>query len=75
MRIKLIKIGNSYGIRLPKAVITECDFKKELNLEVFQKTAVLSHPKSSRQGWREACSDELKDSLKQKETEIWQWNI
>ncbi len=76
MRVKLIKIGNSLGIRLPKPVILECDFKDELDLEVYQKTVVLSQPKLSRQGWRSAASEVLKTNPDAfKGAKEWQWDI
>lgn len=76
MRVKLIKIGNSFGIRLPKAVILECGFKDELNLDVCQKTAVLSQPKLSRQGWHDAAADVLKENPEaSRGVREWQWDL
>ena len=72
MRIKLTKIGNSYGVRLPKSVIQECGFQSELELEVRGKRAILSPIVSLRLNWSEACQNDLivKPALKKGE---WQW--
>ena len=32
MKTKLIQIGNSFGVRLPRSIISECGFEKELDL-------------------------------------------
>lgn len=53
MLVKLTKIGNSQGIRLPKNVIKECEFQSEINLVVDQKKVILSAPYQERVGWRE----------------------
>lgn len=72
MRIKLTKIGNSYGVRLPKSVIQECGFAGELELEVRGKRAILSPVVSPRLNWFEECQNDLivKPALKKGE---WQW--
>ncbi len=57
MRIKLTKIGNSWGIRLPKNVIAECEFKNELNLSVEQKRVILTAIHQERAGWREKMNE------------------
>jgi len=59
MQVKLVKIGNSYGVRLPKTVIESCDFKSDLNLTVKGKTVVLSAEKQPRSGWQDAIQDEI----------------
>lgn len=53
MIVKLTKIGNSQGIRLPKSVIKECDFHSEINLTVEQKRVVLTALNKERSGWKE----------------------
>lgn len=53
MLVKLTKIGNSYGIRLPKNVIKECAFQQEINLAVEQKRVVLTAVNQERSDWRE----------------------
>ena len=59
MQVKLVKIGNSYGVRLPKTVIDACEFSSDLELTVKGKSVVLSAEKQPRQGWQEAIQDEI----------------
>lgn len=53
MLVKLIKIGNSQGIRLPKNVISECQFQSEIDLTVDKKRVVLTAQHRERADWRE----------------------
>ena len=53
MLVKLTKIGNSHGIRLPKNVIAECGFQSEINLTVEQKRVILTARTHERMNWRE----------------------
>ncbi len=53
MIVKLTKIGNSHGIRLPKNVIAECGFQSEINLTVEQKRVILTAHTHERFNWRE----------------------
>ena len=51
MKVQIIKIGNSKGIRIPKPVLTQCGFKDVLEMEVRYKKMVVSSPKKTRSGW------------------------
>ena len=59
MQIKLVKIGNSYGIRLPKTVIDACEFKSDLELTVKGKSVVIMAEKQPRSGWKESIQEEI----------------
>ena len=72
MKTKLIKIGNSFGIRLPKTVIEECGFKEELNLAVRQGAVVITPIVLPRTGWKELLQDELNTHPIKAEGE-WEW--
>lgn len=72
MRIKLVKIGNSYGIRLPKNVIKDCDFSGEIDLTVHNKNAVLSAVTDKRTAWRQLFRDGMAQKPVQGEGE-WEW--
>jgi antitoxin MazE len=54
MKISLVKIGNSQGIRIPKALIEQCGFSDEIELQVKGNALVLRPARPSRQGWDEA---------------------
>ena len=66
MRIELVQIGNSQGIRLPKAVIEQAGLSTELDLEVTPAGVVIRPVNKTRQGWAEAaatCHAEGNDKL------------
>ena len=55
LKVEIIRIGNSQGIRLPKAIIEQCGFTKSLELEVRGNEVVLrSAKRKPREGWEEA---------------------
>jgi len=72
MQIKLVKIGNSYGVRLPKAVIDACEFQSDIELNVKGKSLVLTAEKQPRAGWQEAIQDEI-TSKPLKYLGEWEW--
>ena len=72
MKTKLIKIGNSYGVRLPKTIIDECGFNEELNLAVHQGAVVITPSVSARTGWRQLLQDEANNRPIKGEGE-WEW--
>ena len=57
MKINLIRIGNSRGVRLPKAVIEQCGLEDRIELEI-EDGAVVLRPASirgrAREGWGDA---------------------
>ena len=54
MRIELVRIGNSRGIRIPKPLIEQCGFGDTVELRVEQNRLVITPELSPRQGWKEA---------------------
>jgi len=53
MRAKLVKIGNSRGIRLPKAVIEEAQLGDEVELTIRKGEIVIARVRAVREGWAE----------------------
>ena len=52
MRIPIIPIGNSRGIRIPKSILRQLDMPDQVDLEVHEKEIVLKPAKrNSREGW------------------------
>jgi antitoxin MazE len=57
MKAQLISIGNSRGIRIPKAILQQCDMSDEVELAVEGGQIILSPAgQKPRKGWREAAS-------------------
>ena len=54
MRIELVRIGNSRGIRIPKPIIEQCGFGDTVELQVEKDRLVITPDRPPRQGWKEA---------------------
>jgi antitoxin MazE len=54
MKARLVRIGNSRGIRLPKAVIDQVGLEDEVELRVEAQRLVILPVARSRAGWAEA---------------------
>ena len=54
MRIELVRIGNSRGVRIPKSLIEQCGFGDAIDLRVEKNCLVLSPEIAPRAGWEEA---------------------
>jgi len=55
MKAKLVQIGNSRGIRLPKLLIDQVGLADEVDLEVREGTIVISASEPARSGWAAAA--------------------
>lgn len=56
MKTQLIKIGNSRGIRLPKAIIEQVGLGQDVELRVEEGRIVIQAvDEDPRAGWEEAC--------------------
>ena len=60
VRAKLVQIGNSRGVRLPKAVIEEANLGDEVELIVRKDEVVLRRVKKVREGWAEDAKHRAK---------------
>lgn len=56
MKTRLIQIGNSRGIRLPKPMIEEAGLSDEVELRLQEGAIVVMSARSPRAGWAEAAS-------------------
>jgi len=56
MQTRLIKIGNSQGVRLPKTVIEQANLADELELEVSGNAVIISSVHNPRSGWAESAA-------------------
>lgn len=83
MKIELVRIGNSRGIRIPKPLIEQCGFGDVVQLHVQQGRLVIAPDHHPRQGWKQAFAATvpsahdplLLDSLPPNkfDTEEWTW--
>jgi len=83
IKTKLVRIGNSQGIRIPKVVVHQAGLKGEVELEVRRRHLVVWPASRPRQGWanrfremalrgddRSLWPDTALSSLDEKE---WEW--
>ena len=56
MKTKLVRIGNSRGIRLPKLLIEQAGLEEDVQLELQGSTVVIRPLASTRAGWAEAAA-------------------
>ena len=55
MKTRLVRIGNSKGVRLPKPLIEQAGLTEEAELQVRGNTIIIAAQKSHRSGWAEAA--------------------
>lgn len=55
MKTRLVQIGNSRGVRLPKPVIEEAGLDEEVELQVREGAVIIKPLKAPRSGWEEAA--------------------
>ena len=72
MKISLIRIGNSQGIRIPASIIKQCGFEQDLELNVKNKTMIVSAAEVARKDWQKAAEKENKQ-LPFDEKGEWDW--
>lgn len=83
VKAKLISIGNSKGIRLPKTLIEQCKFDETVELSVCEDGMLVSPIKKPRAGWSESFKKmaeshddvllEIPDESTQWDRDEWEW--
>ena len=56
MHASLVKIGNSRGVRLPKAVIEAAGLKDDLDLDVRDGAVIIRNASTARNAWAKAAA-------------------
>lgn len=56
MKSRLIRIGNSRGVRLPKALIEEAKLSEDLELHLDDGAIVIRSVRPTRSGWADAAA-------------------
>jgi antitoxin MazE len=83
IKARIIRIGNSQGIRIPKPLLEQAGITDEVELEVIDNRIVVHAVAGARQGWEQAFAsmadlgdDQLLDpdaGSSQWDSEEWQW--
>ena len=51
MKTRMVRIGNSHGVRIPKAIIDQCGFGAEVDLTVRDGAVIIAPARPARTGW------------------------
>ena len=54
MKVELVRIGNSRGIRIPKPLIELCGFGDTVELHIEQNRLVIARDRPPRKDWRKS---------------------
>lgn len=82
IRSKVVKIGNSRGIRIPRTILEQAGLTDEVEMKVEGNRLVIQAARHSRQGWEERFAamtehgdDRLLDEISptQWDEEEWTW--
>jgi antitoxin MazE len=57
MKTKLVRIGNSRGVRIPKPLLEEAGLEDEVQLRVVESGIIIEGLNKPRSGWAEAASE------------------
>lgn len=55
MRATIVRIGNSQGLRIPKAILDACGIRDQVDLSVQEGRLVVEPLRHVREGWAEAA--------------------
>lgn len=63
---QIIHIGNSFGVRIPKAIIQQVGFKENMDLvfKVTEEGLLISPQKQAREGWEQKFKSSKKELKK-----------
>jgi antitoxin MazE len=84
MRARIVKIGNSQGIRIPKPLLEQTGIMDDVELEVEQNQIIIRPVQNPRAGWDDAFKamadrgddtimDEAENILHSWDEDEWQW--
>jgi antitoxin MazE len=57
MKTKLVRIGNSRGIRIPKLLLEQARLEGELEMSVVDDALLVRRARNPRQGWAESFAE------------------
>jgi antitoxin MazE len=54
VKVDLIRIGNSRGVRIPKPILKQCGFGRQVDMSVKDNVLMITPARAIREGWDEA---------------------
>ncbi|MCP1660738.1 AbrB/MazE/SpoVT family DNA-binding domain-containing protein [Neisseria perflava] len=78
MNITIRKMGNSHGVILPKAILTQLGLADTVDMQISDGKIILSKPQTVRQGWAAAAAaladeEAVWPEFANEDDEQWQW--
>ena len=84
MKARIVRIGNSQGVRIPKPLLEQTGLKGEVELEVQDHQIIIRSADQPRKGWAEAFGrmnragddvliDDVAGSTSSWDDEEWEW--
>jgi len=84
LKTRIVRIGNSQGVRIPKPLLEQSGLKGEVELEVQDQQIIIRSADPPRRGWAEAFErmgqtgddallDEVPASGSRWDDEEWEW--
>ena len=84
MRARVVKIGNSQGIRIPKPLLEQTGIADDVEIEIEKNQIIIRPVSNPRKGWDKAFKamaekgddslvDEMEDIRHSWDEEEWQW--
>ncbi len=81
MKVSIIQIGNSQGLRIPKPILEQCGFNGEVELEVHNSELIIKRATCPRQNWGKAFQamsqngddQPIEFAQNQWDREEWEW--
>jgi antitoxin MazE len=61
MKVEIVKIGNSRGVRIPKPLLEACRLHGSVNLDIEDGKLVMTPGNSLREGWEESFRNMAKE--------------
>jgi antitoxin MazE len=77
IKTRVIRIGNSQGIRIPKLLLDQLNLGEEVELEVQENQLVVRSASSIRQGWQEqfrTMAEQGDDRLLDNDSSLTSWD-
>ncbi len=77
MNAKLVQIGTSRGVIIPKKFLVGLGIKNELDMEIVRDRIIFKKKEDPRKGWEEAFSfykeEEIEDFIDNDSDKEWTW--
>ena len=79
MKSKVVKIGNSQCIRIPKSMIEQCKIKDDISIKVINNNLLIEPINTTRQNWEKKFYDNyeqdplIADCTNDFDDKEWEW--